>query len=176
MTWVYCSALMQIDRSPVDVQPWTLVVLETKVFFRKHVKLGSRRENNKADISSNLNEFWMVNSWVIAEHERAIQPAGCIFRWAMLHAMFKGVLCGDVPDVGPARPKSSSKLANLVLIWCRLNVGTGKKIYIAPFWGHIVELFARTEARGAPYSMTWVYCYTLMQIECSQVDVPPYHW
>ena len=83
ITWVYYCALMQIECSPVDVPPCTLVVLE----------LGFQKENYIADIPSNLSQLWMKNIQVISEHRRAIQPAHCIFRWAVLLCLCESGRC-----------------------------------------------------------------------------------
>ena len=63
-----------------------------------------------------------------------------------MHAVLKGARRGDVADVGPARCKYFSKLANLVFNWCRLNFCSGK-IYICSISG---QNFANIcENRGA---------------------------
>ena len=64
------------------------------------------------------------------------------------------------------------KWTNPVFVWCWLNLCPEKSTFV-PYLVKIVQIFARTEARQAPYSMTWVYCSAVMQIQCSPVDVPP---
>ena len=97
------------------------------------MKLYLQTQYNIVDILSNFEEVWLENGRVIAKYRRPIQPAGCVFRWAMLRAVIKGVQWGYLPDVGTSRHKLSSKLANLVFIWCMMNFCTGE-IYICPIF------------------------------------------
>ena len=60
--------------------------------------------------------------------------------------LIKGARQGGVPDVGPARHKYFSKLANLVFDWCRLNFCSGK-IYICSIFGQNFAMIC--ENRGA---------------------------
>ena len=43
------------------------------------MKLCGHNEDNIADISTNLGEFWKENGRVISEYRRAIQSALCLF-------------------------------------------------------------------------------------------------
>ena len=98
---------------------------------------------------------WKTAELLLSIDERSRLPASfSVELWCT--AVLNGVRCGGVPDVGPARHKSSSKLANPVFNWCRLNFCTEKSTF-APYLGQVMELFARIEAGLAPYSMTWVY-------------------